>query len=265
MKRFPELNHKAQRGSKPRCHLFTDGTPAEVVGRLTALVKPYGSVSGTSEWRPVGFDDVDEVQLDKPNALIPDETSRELKNWWFAKSAKGSPTWDLASQCVVGSGRDARPGVLLVEAKAHEGELESGGKSLKHDATSASRRNHERIGKAIEEANEGLRSLTGDQAWGLSRDSAYQLANRFAWGWKLASLGVPVVLVYLGFLNALEMSDKGDLFCEPHDWMECVKKHAKGKVPEEAWERDWKTPEGTVFVPRIMTVSQSLRAVKMSR
>ena len=115
------------------------------------------------------------------------------------------------------------------------------------------------------EANEGLRSLTGDQAWGLSRDSAYQMADGFAWGWELASLGVPVVLVYLGFLNALEMSDEGDPFCEPDEWMECVKKHAKGKVPEEAWERDWKTPDGIVFVPRVMTVSQSLTAVRMSR
>ena len=266
MKRFPELKHKEQRGSKPRCHLFTDGTPAEVAGRLTALVKPYGSVSRTSEWRPAGFDDVDEVQLDKPNALIARETSRELKNWWFAKPARGSPTWDLASQCVVGYGRDARQGILLVEAKAHQAELdrESGGKQLGDDAKPDSRCNHERIGKAIEEANEGLRCLTGDRAWGLSRDSAYQMANRFAWGWKLASLSVPVVLVYLGFLNALEMSDKGDPFHKPDDWVECVKKHANGKVPEETWERDWKTPDGTVFVPRIMAVSQSLTAVRVS-
>ena len=267
MKRFPELSHKAQRGSKPRCHLFTDGTPAEVAGRLTALAKPYGSVPRTSEWMPAGFVHVDEARLDKCNALIADQTSRELKNWWFAKPGRGSPTWDLASQCVFGSGRHARRGVLLIEAKAHQAELEreSGGKKLEHDASSDSHRNHDRIGKAIEEANEGLRSLTGDQAWGLSRDSAYQMANRFAWGWKLASLGVPVVLVYLGFLNALEMSDESDPFCEPDEWMECVKKQAKGKVPEEAWGRDWKTPDGIVFVPRIMAVSQPLTASRVSR
>ena len=214
MKRFPELNRKAQRGSKPRCHLFTDGTRAEVAGRLTALVRPHGSVTQTFSWRPDGFDDVEEVQLHKPNALIPDEKSRELENWWFQYRGGSGPTWDLVSQFVVGRGRHARLGVLLVEAKAHQAELEreSGGKRLERDASRNSRRNHGRIGKAIEEANVGLRSLTGDQEWGLSRDSCYQMANRFAWAWKLASLGMPVVLVYLGFLNAIEMSDEGDPF-----------------------------------------------------
>ena len=267
MKRFPELGPKAQRGSKPRCHLFTDGTPAEVAGRLTALAKPYGSVSRTSEWRPAGFDDVDEVQLDKPNALIAGEISRQLKKWWFAKPGGGSPTWDLASQCVFGKGSRRRQGVLLVEAKAHDAELEreSGGKKLERDASSDSRRNHDHIGTAIEKANEGLRVLTGEQGWGLSRDSAYQMANRFAWGWKLASLGVPVVLVYLGFLNAIEMADEGEPFREQEDWVRSVKQHAKGKVPQEAWGHDWKTPNGVVFVPRIVSVGQSLTAVRVSR
>ena len=37
----------------------------------------------------------------------------------------------------------------------------------------------------------------------------YSLCNRVAWAWKLAQLGVPVVWVYLGFLNATEMLDQG--------------------------------------------------------
>ena len=32
------------------------------------------------------------------------------------------------------------------------------------------------------------------------------MSNRFAWAWKLADLGVPVVLVYLGFFRALFMT-----------------------------------------------------------
>ena len=200
MKRFPELGPKEQRGSKPRCHLFTDGTAAEVAGRLTALVEPYGSVSRSSEWRPAGFDDVDEVQLDKPNALIAGEMSRQLTTWWYAKPGGRSPTWDLASQCAFGKGSRRRQGVLLVEAKAHDKELarESGGKKLGRDASFDSRRNHDQIGTAIEEANEGLRILTGDQAWGLSRDSTYQMANRFAWGWKLKSLREALAQYALG-------------------------------------------------------------------
>ena len=264
MKRFPELDHKAQRGSKPRCHLFTDGTRAEVAGRLTGLVGPFGSVLRTFYWTPAGFDNVEELQLHKANALVSDERSRELENWWFAKRGGASPTWDLASQCAIGSGNRTKRGVLLVEAKAHRAELEreSGGKRTKPGASSASRENHERIGKAIEEANDGCRALTNVQEWGLSRDSCYQMANRFAWAWKLASLGTPVVLVYLGFLNATEMSDEGDPFLEHADWVDCVKTHAKGKVPEEAWDRLWETPDGTPFVSRIVSVRQSLTAAR---
>ena len=38
------------------------------------------------------------------------------------------------------------------------------------------------------------------------------MSNRFAWAWKLASSSVPVVLIYLGFLRADEMRDKGKPF-----------------------------------------------------
>ena len=265
MKRFPELGARIQRGSKPRCHLFTDGSRDKVAGRLTTLVKPYGSVSRTHHWMPAGFDDVDEVQLHKPNALIPDETSRELKKWWFKVNRGSGPNWDMISQFVVGSGRHAKRGVLLVEAKAHHAELEGEArdKELETGASSGKHRNHDRIGEAIEEANVGLRSLTGDPGWALSRDNCYQMDNRFAWAWKLASLGIPVVLVYMGFLNAIEMADVGDPFCRHADWVECVKTHAKGKVLEGAWNRSWKAPDGTSFVPRIMSVCQSLTAAKM--
>ena len=55
VKRFPELNDKSQRGSKPRCHLLTDGTTVEVASRLTGVVKPYASVV-TDNWIPRGFE-----------------------------------------------------------------------------------------------------------------------------------------------------------------------------------------------------------------
>ena len=67
----------------------------------------------------------------------------------------------------------------------------------------------------MKEANAGLRKLPTGQ-WALSTRHHYQLSNRFAWSWKLAMLGVPVVLLYLGFLNAQDMQDDGDLF-----WKSC--------------------------------------------
>lgn len=263
MKRFPELADNRQRGSKPRCHLLTDGTRVEVVGRLNGLIGPCGSVK-THNCMPNGFDCTDEVQLHQTNTFITRTNSRKLKKWWFEVPYGYAPTWDLVSECLVGSGRRARKGVLLVEAKAHWSELKSEGKKLDVNASSGSRRNHERIGDAIDKANVGLRKLTGDPTWALSRDEFYQISNRFAWAWKLVDLGVPVVLVYLGFLHADEMSDEGAPFSDHSDWVDCVTTHAKHRVPTTAWGREWKTPTGTSFVTRIVSSRQSLTAARMS-
>ena len=267
MKRFPELQVKSQRGSKPRCHLFTDGSRAEVADRLSGLVQPYGSISRSCSWLPDGFVRTDEVQLQNSNPFVTDEVSSELKAWWLGSRKGSGPSWDLVSQCVVGSGNGARKGILLVEAKAHRKELKNktDGKKLRAGASCGRYRNHVRIGKAIEEANAGLGVLTNDRSWALSRDSCYQMANRFAWAWKLVNLGVPVILVYLGFLDAAEMSDKSDPFSDRSDWVECVKTHAKDRVPEEVWERSWTARDGTCLVPRIMSFRQPLTAARMSR
>ena len=264
MKRFLELDDWSQRGSKPRCHLMTDGTRVEVMGRLTGLVKPYGSVT-TDNWMPRGFESTAEAELHKPNTFIADENSDKLKNWWLEGRRGKAPTWDLVSQCSVGNGTSARQGVLLVEAKAHRTELEQeqDGKRFESQASNNSHRNHDRIGSAIDEANVGLRMLTGDPGWALSRDKCYQLANRLAWAWKLMELGVPVVLVYLGFLNATEMSDKGEPFHDHADWEACVKGHARPHVPEGVWDREWQATNGASLVMRIRSISQSLTAARM--
>ena len=266
MTRFPELKDNQQRGSKPRSHLFTDGASAEVAARLTSLVKPQGSVSASFNWLPRGFDDVEEVQLHKLNGLVSAEVSHKLENWWFAKRGGSGVVWDLASQCVFGRRGHERSGLLLVEAKAHTKELKTEGKKKPDSKASAnSCKNHERIGEAIREANEGLKLLTGQPEWTLSRDSCYQMANRFAWAWKLVSLGTPVTLVYLGFLDAIEMSDQGEQFRDHADWVECIKKHANGSIPEDAWDQEWKTQDGILFMPRIISVRQPLRSVRMPR
>lgn len=265
MKRFPELDDRSQRGSKPRCHLLTDGSRAEVAGRLSGLVQPYGSISSACRWLPDGFERTDEVQLQNANPFVEEEISRGLKDWWFEAHGGAGSNWDLVSQCVMGSGENR--GILLVEAKAHWAELEKeeAGKPLRAGASRNSCRNHVRIGKAIEEANEGLSGLTNGGTWALSRDSCYQMANRFAWAWKLVDFGVPVILVYLGFLDAAEMSDEGDPFSDHPNWVDCVQTHAWGRVPEEVWERSWRARDGTCFVPRIVCVRQSLTAVRMPR
>ena len=124
-----------------------------------------------------------------------------------------TPNWDIASTCTF----EGERGLLLIEAKAHGSELKPEGKSLRSNASPNSIKNHERIGLAVAEANAELQSATGRQ-WFISRDDHYQLSNRFAWSWKLASLGIPVVLLYLGFLNAQDMACDGRLFRCEAEW-----------------------------------------------
>ena len=59
--------------------------------------------------------------------------------------------------------------------------------------------NHERIAAAIVEANVGLQVNAPGIL--LSRDNNYQLSNRVAYAWKLASMGIPIALIYLGFIG----------------------------------------------------------------
>jgi len=52
--------------------------------------------------------------------------------------------------------------------------------------------------------------------------------------WKIASLGIPIVLVYLGFLNAVEMVDRGKTFESNAKWKACLMDYAKGVIPSDA-------------------------------
>lgn len=217
---------KDDRGSRPRCVLVCDGTKDRVAWRLTEMVG--GSdvvVSAHDRWHPQGTACVSEVQLDKapPDGrmpLLPTLVRRKLRDWWLAEggSRTRTPNWDIASTCRI-SGRD---GLLLVEAKAHSGELvpndSCGAKSVK---------NRNQIERAITEANAGLRDVTG-HSWQLSTADHYQLSNRFAWSWKLAKLKIPVALVYLGFLDAVEMNDKGTPFRSDEDWTDALHEYCSG-------------------------------------
>lgn len=98
-----------------------------------------------------------------------------------------------------------------------------------------SKANDAHIRAAIGEANVGLEGPP--RGWGLSADHHYQLSNRFASAWKIADLGIPVVLVYLGFLHAEEMADQGLPFGSAAEWTRGVRRHAMGVVPDLAWER----------------------------
>ena len=245
---------KDRRGSRPRCVLLMDGSREEVADRLTRLVSfPGVVVSPDDRWMPYGkpmrkedksWDKTTaaEARLDRANCLLPSEIQNKLRKWWLA--ARGNtPNWDIASTCTI----EGERGLLLVEAKAHGSELgESDTCGSKNPA------NRERIRLAIAEAAAGLKSATGNP-WSISRDDHYQLSNRFAWSWKLASLGIPVVLVYLGFLNAQDM--KRSLFQSEADWDRVLNEYCEGIVDESCWGRILDIA-GVALIPLIRGVDQ---------
>lgn len=251
-----QLNPKERRGSKPRCHLLTHGTADEVAATLTALVEPFATVSSDDFWMPVGFAQVQEAELNKAPRLLSAAIRAQLGAWWLPadRQTARTPNFDIASTCTVGG----QPGLLLVEAKAHAQELrkEESGRVLDADDSEDRRASHGTIGTAIAEAAAGLALATGVPCH-ISRDSHYQMANRFAWAWKLTELGVPVVLVYLGFLNADEMQDRGAPFACHADWQQLVQAHSAKLFDVDPWERAW-TCNGHSLVPLIRSTEQPL-------
>ena len=251
------------KGSRPRCVLLVDGDRSKTAKRLTQLVNYRDvAVSSSHEWMPRGkprkplckdgkWDDAPAKELDliKENNFVSSGIQGDLRKWWLAvDGAATTPNWDIASTCEI----EGKRGLLLVEAKAHENELSHSGKP--YPTSPDSHGNHQQIGRAIAEANCGLKLATGN-SWHLCRDSHYQLSNRFTWAWKLASLGVPVVLVYLGFLNAQDMAKGEKLFRCCADWERALKTHCDDVVDNSCWGKRWDI-DGTALIPLIRTIDQ---------
>lgn len=258
--RLPE---NRRRGSFPRCLKLMHGERESVAAKLTDLVGIQDvQVQASDFWMPGGLpalaadgtwdsSPINEAKICETERFLPGELCSEIANWWLAVPARANtPNWDIASTCLVGGNR----GLLLIEAKAHEAELKSDGKRLDERASDNSRSNDRQIRRAVGEASTELsKAMPG---WCLSCDSHYQLANRFAWAWKIASLGVPVVLVYLGFLGATEMRDKGEPFIDCADWTRVVLEHSRGIVPARAWGRELRT-RGAVLRPLVRVCNEA--------
>lgn len=86
---------------------------------------------------------------------------------------------------------------------------------------------------ALGEATVACNALT--PGFALSANSHYQLSNRVAFAWKLAKMGIPVVLVYLGFIDAHEMRDDYKLLKDHAQWRYRVLAASEGTVPAKAW------------------------------
>ncbi|HEY8054467.1 MAG TPA: hypothetical protein VIE13_01000 [Terriglobales bacterium] len=205
--------------------------PAELIN----LIAPVPArLLPSSEWMPRGYSAPVEAELDTfgpahfANAGIDWPA---LHGWWLMHDGT-TPNWDIVLTCEI----EGRPGIVLVEAKANKPEMNSGGKNKDENATRASGENHDQIGAAIEEARTGLTELVPGAHVGISRDSHYQLSNRLAFTWKLARLGLPTVLVYLGFLGDEGIRDVGEPFRNSVDWQDAFHACARGVAPPELFE-----------------------------
>jgi len=253
--RLESLPVKERRGSRARCVLFTEDTRAEVAKRLTALVAPHAVVNPARHaWAPNGLSDPAEGKLGDTAPFLSSKQREEISNWWLAvrHAATNTPNWDIISQATIGG----REGLILVEAKAHDMELikEAGGKPLDTNASQDSSSNHKGIGACIDEAIQSLSSASG-LAWHLSRDSHYQMSNRFAWSWKVTTMGIPVVLVYLGFVNADEMKDRGIPFDNHEQWKQLIESQSQTLFPNAVWGKAWRV-NGTELIPLIRSQAQ---------
>jgi hypothetical protein len=234
-------------GSRLRCLLLTHQPPGTVARLLTELVHPYATVSPSAFWMPRGFLQSEEAKLGEAEGFLSAGAREAVTAWWLARRAgANTPNWDIACTADI----EGRRGLVLVEAKAHSTEMKKDGKDLGHPENEIS------IRAAIRQANEGLNGL--EAGWNLAADSHYQLCNRFAWAWKVASLGVPVVLVYLGFLNAEDMAKRGQPFRTANEWADAVRSHAQGLVPDSAWDKRLDV-EGTPL--RVLIRAMDLRWV----
>jgi hypothetical protein len=242
------------KGSRLRCLLLTSQADEKVTEFLTSLVAPHAFVTPKDHWAPRGFLKPDEAKLGESPKFLTNTKDRDaLTHWWLAKPGRANtPNWDLVSTCHL---KDQR-GLIMVEAKAHEGEFSD------DRCGATNQQNFRRIEQALDETTRGWNALV--PGFALSVNSHYQLSNRFAFAWKLAKMGIPVVLVYLGFLDAYEMEDGSRVLLKNHaQWRDCVLEKSKGTIPPNAWDKTFDV-DGTPLTVLICSAIVRVHALSSS-
>ena len=163
------------------------------------------------------------------------------RKWWISH-AGNRPNWDLICRITDGTS----DGLLLVEAKAHEGEMsEQNRKSQPDPSNPNSVANARQIRHVLQQTNSAMGRL-GFGAFGLSADHHYQLSNRIAYAYKLATLGLPVILMYLGFVG--DRYFPTDWIRSPDHWQRLIEGYLQGVVPLGLPERTVSTGSGSLVM-----------------
>lgn len=203
---------------------------------LLRLVQPVRcTVDANARWMPQGHAHPAEARLETfgPQAFPDKPTSiwQALHDWWLVNGGN-TPNWDIALRANI----EGEPGLILVEAKANVPELDNGPKAQRKDRSPGSEANDRRIRQALEEAHTALEAEVPGVK--LSCDADYQLSNRIAFTWKLASLGTPTVLVYLGFTGDKGMDASGRaMFRDADAWTSAFTSHLQTAAQPSILER----------------------------
>ena len=179
MGRFP--SPPATRGSQKWIQQIINHEPRLLDERLKQVV------SGAIEWlSPLASDDYSEYRDEAGLALLGIESvARPLREFWPARG----PQWDALGRTMDGA-------VLLVEAKAHVGELISGSSGARSPKSVTT------IAAALDDAANWLRA-SPKVPW---NGPFYQYANRLAHLYYLRQVcGVAAYLVFVYFVGDEDM------------------------------------------------------------
>ncbi len=243
------------RGS--RKHILDWTARASFLDDLKDVLYPLPiTTSADSKFMPQGYKDPNEARLESfgPAWLPKSDAWPILKKWWLKhQTGANTPNWDVAVGCRI----EDRPGLVLVEAKANWPELSVAGKPQNPEGSLNSRDNHMHIETAIDEACKGWRVI--DDKVSITIVSHYQLSNRLAFTWKLAMLGFPVVLLYLGFTGDEGIRDVGEPFADDDDWQRAFIQYSRAIVPPDLFNRRIELGHSPVWL-----LSRSMPIIELS-
>ncbi|MDD2673919.1 MAG: hypothetical protein PHF81_03465 [Flavobacterium sp.] len=221
------------KGSKK--HILELIESKDFIATINTILLPYqAKIIDKKYIQPKGSMDVSEhglqtfINTNKLRERFPTLMDFDFNTWWKPSGGK-APTWDMISLCQL-DGEDA---ILLVEAKAHKSEFSRSKKQLPKNKqpdnkpSEGSEINHLNIEARIKEASDNLNAK--NTGFNISTTSHYQLSNRVASAWRLNQMGVPVVLLYLGFTG--DTYFKKDYFQDNALWRQEFTKYIDSVVP----------------------------------
>jgi hypothetical protein len=241
-----------------RRHILDWVESRDFLDTVRRWLAPQGfSVATDATRMPIGWKQPKESRLfDNASPFLDPGRKDTLRRWWLAHEGN-TPNWDLIVRAESRNG----PALLLVEAKAKVSEFDWKAKPLLYrsedlEARERTTDNHRQIGRAIDEASNALSS----QGICISCEHHYQLSNRIAMARKLASLGIPNTLVFLGFTGDREIAREGDYFADDDHWRRAFTEYLKGVLPVDLLEKDISSGAASFRV-----LSRSLPAIRYSR